>query len=141
MPPRQGRVRMAAFDLTAPTDRGRAAALLLRWTAAAERLARGEAPDPRAEPPGTRAAETGVLAGTDPARLTLTFGLGTGFVERPGLTAARPEALAPLPAFPNDQLEPRQQWWAPARTDRIRRSLRHRARPSHPATPGPRVPR
>ncbi|MFJ6608914.1 Dyp-type peroxidase [Streptomyces sp. NPDC091289] len=104
--PRQKHVRMAAFDLGDHTDRGRAAALFLRWTSAAERLMRGATPDPRAEPPGSRAAETGALAGTDPARLTLTFGLGPGFFDRPGLTAARPEALAPLPAFPDDRLDP-----------------------------------
>ncbi|MEU9860184.1 Dyp-type peroxidase [Streptomyces sp. NPDC047971] len=104
--PRQRHVRMAAFDLRTHTDRGRASALLLRWTAAAERLTRGEVPDPRREPPGSRAAETGVLTGTAPARLTLTFGLGPGFFDRPGLTEARPDALAPLPAFPDDRLNP-----------------------------------
>ncbi|MFB7406170.1 Dyp-type peroxidase [Streptomyces sp. NPDC056202] len=104
--PRQSQVRLAAFDLGARTDQGRAAALLLRWTAAAERLTRGESPDPRNEPPGSRAAETGVLAGTGPARLTVTFGLGPGFFDRPGLTRHRPAALAPLPAFPDDRLDP-----------------------------------
>ncbi|MGW4051792.1 Dyp-type peroxidase [Streptomyces sp. NPDC004779] len=104
--PRRRHVRLAAFDLRPATDRGRAAALMLRWTAAAERLTRGEAPDPRNEPPGSTAAETGVLTGTDPAGLTLVVGLGPGFFDRPGLTDARPEALTALPAFPGDALDP-----------------------------------
>ncbi|MFJ8159458.1 Dyp-type peroxidase [Streptomyces sp. NPDC096136] len=103
--PRQQYVRLAAFDFGARADRGRAAALLLRWTSAAEHLVRGEAVPPELEPPGSRAAETGALAGTAPARLTLTFGLGPTFFDRTGLTAARPEALAPLPAFGEDQLD------------------------------------
>lgn len=104
--PRQQHVRVAAFDFGTRTDRGRAAALLLRWTSAAEHLARGEAVPPELEPPGSRAAETGALEGSAPARLTITFGLGPTFFDRTGLTAARPEALAPLPSFPEDQLDP-----------------------------------
>ncbi|MEV7580544.1 Dyp-type peroxidase [Streptomyces erythrochromogenes] len=104
--PRQHHVRLAAFDLGTRTDRGRAAALLLRWTTAAEHLTRGEPVPAALEPPGSRAADTGALADTGPARLTLTFGLGPAFFDRTGLTAARPEALAPLPAFPEDQLDP-----------------------------------
>ncbi|MEU8775596.1 Dyp-type peroxidase [Streptomyces sp. NPDC048606] len=103
--PRQQQVRLAAFDFGARTDRGRAAALLLRWTSAAERLVRGEAVPPELEPPGSRAADTGVLDGSGPARLTVTFGLGPHFFDRTGLTTARPEALAPLPSFPEDQLD------------------------------------
>ncbi|MFJ8016282.1 Dyp-type peroxidase [Streptomyces sp. NPDC096339] len=103
---RQSHVRLAAFDLGARTDRGRAAALLRRWTSAAEHLARGEAVPPGLEPPGSRSVETGVLADSSPARLTLTFGLGPNFFDRTGLAAARPEALTPLPAFPEDQLDP-----------------------------------
>ncbi|MEV7544082.1 Dyp-type peroxidase [Streptomyces sp. NPDC089915] len=104
--PRQQHVRLAAFDFGARTDRGRAAALLLRWTSAAEHLVRGEAVPPELEPPGSRAADTGALTGTAPARLTLTFGLGPSFFDRTGLTATRPAALAPLPAFGEDRLDP-----------------------------------
>ncbi|MER5931808.1 Dyp-type peroxidase [Streptomyces sp. NPDC002054] len=104
--PRQQHVRLAAFDLGNRTDRGRAAALLLRWTSAAEHLTRGEAVPAELEPPGSRAAETGALDGSAPARLTVTFGLGPTFFDRTGLTAARPATLAPLPSFPEDQLDP-----------------------------------
>ncbi|MFE1826660.1 Dyp-type peroxidase [Streptomyces yangpuensis] len=104
--PRQQHARLAAFDFGARTDRGRAAALLLCWTSAAEHLTRGGAVPAALEPPGSRAAETGAPAGTAPARLTVTFGLGPTFFDRTGLTAARPEALTPLPAFGEDRLDP-----------------------------------
>ncbi|WKD30956.1 iron uptake transporter deferrochelatase/peroxidase subunit [Streptomyces xanthophaeus] len=104
--PRQTHAHLAAFDFGARTDRGRAAALLLRWSAAAERLTRGEPVGEEIGPPGSRAADTGVALGSGPASLTLTFGFGASFFDRVGLATARPEALAPLPAFPDDQLDP-----------------------------------
>ncbi|MEU9162051.1 Dyp-type peroxidase [Streptomyces sp. NPDC048424] len=104
--PRQAHARLAAFDFGTRTDRGRAAALLLRWSTAAERLTRGEPVGEELSPPGSRAVDTGSALGAGPASLTLTFGLGATFFDRVALTSARPEALAPLPAFPDDQLDP-----------------------------------
>lgn len=104
--PRQTHVRLAAFDFGPRTDRGRAAALLLRWSFAAERLTRGEPVADALSPPGSRAADTGVALGAGPASLTVTFGLGGSFFDRVGLTAARPEALAPLPSLPDERLDP-----------------------------------
>ncbi|MFD8986364.1 Dyp-type peroxidase [Streptomyces sp. NPDC059564] len=97
--PRQACARLAALDLTPGADRARAAALLRAWTVAAERLSRGE-------PPGEADADTGVALGAGPASLTVTFGFGAGFFDRTGLASARPPALAPLPAFPGDRLDP-----------------------------------
>ncbi|MFG2710850.1 Dyp-type peroxidase [Streptomyces goshikiensis] len=103
---RQSHAHLAALDLAAPAvapdagaGRAAAAALLRTWSAAAARMTRGE-------PPVDGAADTGVALGAGPAALTVTFGLGPGFFDRTGLTAARPEALAPLPAFPDDELDP-----------------------------------
>ncbi|MFD9520135.1 iron uptake transporter deferrochelatase/peroxidase subunit [Streptomyces sp. NPDC059979] len=104
--PRQAHVRLAAFDFGARSDRGRAAALLLRWSTAAERLTRGEPVGDELAPPGSRATDTGAARGVGPASLTFTFGLGASFFDRVGMVSARPEALAPLPAFPDDQLDP-----------------------------------
>ncbi|MEU7727795.1 Dyp-type peroxidase [Streptomyces sp. NPDC040724] len=104
--PRQAHARLAAFDFGARPDRGRAAALLLRWSTAAERLTRGEPVGEELSPPGSRAADTGAALGAGPASLTLTFGLGASFFDRVAMAPARPEALAPLPAFPDDQLDP-----------------------------------
>ncbi|QES58224.1 deferrochelatase/peroxidase EfeB [Streptomyces venezuelae] len=104
--PRQTHAHLVAFDFGARTDRGRAGALLLRWSTAAERLARGEPVGEEISPPGSRVADTGVALGSGPAALTLTFGFGASFFDRVGLAPARPEALAPLPAFPDDRLDP-----------------------------------
>ncbi len=103
----QGHLHLAAFDVTAP-DRASLIALLQRWTAAAERLTAGKAVgsgaagEPLAPPD-----DTGEAVGHSAARLTLTFGVGPSlFDERFGLTDRRPAALADLPAFPGDALEP-----------------------------------
>ncbi|WP_328297381.1 iron uptake transporter deferrochelatase/peroxidase subunit [Streptomyces sp. NBC_00435] len=104
--PRQVHARLAAFDFGARTDRGRAAALLLRWSSAAERLTRGEPVGEELSPPGSRATDTGPALGSGPASLTLTFGLGPTFFDRVGMAAARPGALAQLPDFPDDELDP-----------------------------------
>lgn len=98
--PRQTHAHLAAFDFGTRTDRGRATALLLRWSTAAERLTRGEPVGEEISPPGSRAVDTGVALGSGPASLTLTFGFGASFFDRAGLPAARPEALAPLPPSP-----------------------------------------
>ncbi|MFE1899726.1 Dyp-type peroxidase domain-containing protein, partial [Streptomyces yangpuensis] len=56
--PRQQHARLAAFDFGARTDRGRAAALLLCWTSAAEHLTRGGAVPPPPGPPPPPAPRT-----------------------------------------------------------------------------------
>lgn len=104
--PRQTHCHLVAFDFDTRTDRGRAAALLLRWSAAAERMTRGEQVGEDIAAPGSRAADTGVARGAGPASLTVTIGFVPTFFDRVGLPSARPEALAPLPAFPDDQLDP-----------------------------------
>ncbi|MFD3778259.1 Dyp-type peroxidase domain-containing protein [Streptomyces sp. NPDC058612] len=93
--PRQAHARLAAFDFGARTDRGRAAALLLRWSTAAERLTRGEPVGEELSPPGSRATDTGAARGVGPASLTLTFGLGSTFFDRVGMASARPEGSSP----------------------------------------------
>ena len=107
---RQNHTYFAAFDLITekPTEVAR---LMQVWTAAAARLARGETAVPLggiADAPG---ADSGEALGLDAARLTTTFGFGPGLFEhegrdRYGLRSRRPDALADLPAFNGDQLEP-----------------------------------
>jgi deferrochelatase/peroxidase EfeB len=114
--PQQSNTYFAAFDLVT-TARKDVAALLMAWTAAAERMARGEpagnlhgagavAPDGA----GAVAPDGGAALGLGAARLTVTFGFGPGLFlkdgqDRYGLAAQRPEALADLPKFNGDQLE------------------------------------
>ena len=99
--PQQAHTYFAAFDVT--TDkRADLAALLARWTQAAPRLTAGQPADP---------TDSGDTEGMPSARLTLTFGFGPTLFERDGqdrfgLAAHRPPALADLPRFVGDQLQP-----------------------------------
>jgi deferrochelatase/peroxidase EfeB len=99
--PQQAHTYVAAFDVTS-TSRADFKALLARWTAAAARLCAGQPADP---------TDSGDTLGMPPARLTLNFGFGpTLFMkdgqDRFGLAAQRPPALAELPVFVGDKIEP-----------------------------------
>jgi deferrochelatase/peroxidase EfeB len=112
--PQQDRLHFVAFDVTT-SDRAALAGLLRDWTAAAQRMTAGSAagpggavPDDAYLPPD----DTGEALGLPPSGLTLTVGFGPGLFtgadgrDRFGLAARRPEALAPLPAFAGDDLDP-----------------------------------
>ena len=95
----------AAYDLVDP-DLAAFASLLRTWTSAAERLVAGQplAGDPElfAPPP-----DSGEALGLGPSRLTLTVGFGPSlFDQRLGLAGRRPAALADLPSFGGDALDP-----------------------------------
>ncbi len=98
--PQQAHTYFAAFDLV--TDqRDELITMLKVWTEAAAKMTSGH--------PTTK--DGGEALGLSPARLTLTFGFGSGlFVkegkDRYGLAALRPEALVDLPKFNGDQLVP-----------------------------------
>ncbi|OIV38463.1 peroxidase [Mangrovactinospora gilvigrisea] len=90
--------QLAAFDLR-PAGRSRRAlaALLRRWTAAAAAMAEGRPPSD----------DDQVALDAGPSRLTVTFGLGRSLFARvDGLGDRLPAALAPIPAFGQDQLDP-----------------------------------
>ncbi|MDX3076431.1 iron uptake transporter deferrochelatase/peroxidase subunit [Streptomyces sp. MI02-7b] len=93
----QAHGHLVAFDLAAGAGRGGAAALLRRWSAAAEAMTAGRAP----------AGDDQIALDAGPSSLTVTFGFGRSFFARTGLRARMPEALAPLPAFSADALDPR----------------------------------
>ena len=105
--PVQGHLHFASYDVTT-TDRAALVALLQDWTAAAramtaDRRVGGNGSQSRLAPP----SDTGEAVGLDAANLTLTVGFGPGlFDDRFGLGASRPAALADLPAFPGDTLDP-----------------------------------
>jgi deferrochelatase/peroxidase EfeB len=105
--PVQGHLHFASYDVTS-ADRAALVALLQDWTAAAremtaDRQVGGRDSQSRVAPP----SDTGEAVGLDAANLTLTIGLGPGlFDDRFGLAASRPAALADLPAFPGDTLDP-----------------------------------
>ncbi|OIQ84364.1 putative deferrochelatase/peroxidase EfeN precursor [mine drainage metagenome] len=105
--PMQSHTYFMAFDLVT-TKREDVVLLLKAWTDAAAKMSREpENVDPHANPdriPG----HSGAALGLPPARLTITFGFGPGLfekdgVDRYGLAARRPAALADLPRFTGDQ--------------------------------------
>ncbi|HSA51713.1 MAG TPA: iron uptake transporter deferrochelatase/peroxidase subunit [Yinghuangia sp.] len=110
--PVQDRLHFVAFDVTTD-DRAKLVRLLQQWTAAARAMTQGQpvglgAVGGIAEAPPD---DTGEALGLPAANLTLTIGFGpTLFVkdnkDRFGIAARRPVALADLPPFPADNLDP-----------------------------------
>ncbi|MEW2314098.1 iron uptake transporter deferrochelatase/peroxidase subunit [Streptomyces bauhiniae] len=92
----QAHGHLVAFDLKPGAGRKEAAALLRRWSAAAERLMAGEAAPHE---------DTDVARDAGPSSLTVTFGFGHSFFARTGLEKQRPSALDPLPDFSADHLD------------------------------------
>lgn len=112
--PAQDRLHLAAFDVTT-SSRAELVELLRVWTAAAAAMTAGREVGDSGATGGPYAAppeDTGEALGLRPARLTVTFGFGPTLfadasgADRFGLAARRPAALAALPPFPADALDP-----------------------------------
>jgi deferrochelatase/peroxidase EfeB len=107
--PAQEYVNFAAYDLTSSSSDD-LRQLLQAWTAAAAALTAGKKSD---EDLGLDRgpADPGEAVGIGPARLTITIGFGpslfgAGGQDRLGLGNRKPPALAALPAFQGEQLDP-----------------------------------
>jgi deferrochelatase/peroxidase EfeB len=112
--PTQDRLHFVAFDLTTASRR-ELVDLLRTWTEAAARMTAGRDAGPLGAVAGPAEAppdDTGEALGLPSSQLTLTIGFGpTLFRDRDGhdrfgLAERRPEALADLPHFPGDELDP-----------------------------------
>ena len=108
--PQQSHTYVATFDLVA-SKRSDVSALLQSWTTASERMSRGLQVSPAANgyDPSKTLYDSEDALGLAPARLTLTFGFGSGLfvkdgTDRYGLAALRPVQLVDLPRFTGDQL-------------------------------------
>jgi deferrochelatase/peroxidase EfeB len=110
----QDRLHFVAFDVITD-DRARLVGMLREWTAAAARMTAGKDAGPVGAVQGIAEAppdDTGEALGLPPAQLTLTVGFGTSLFrdakgrDRFGIAARRPAALADLPHFPGDAIEP-----------------------------------
>ncbi|WP_428983103.1 iron uptake transporter deferrochelatase/peroxidase subunit [Phytohabitans maris] len=111
--PAQDRLHFVAFDVVTKS-RDKLVEMLREWTEAAARMTAGKdagligAVDGIPEAPPD---DTGEALGLPPSGLTLTIGFGPSLfrnadgVDRFGLAAQRPAALADLPRFPGDALE------------------------------------
>ncbi|AJZ86373.1 iron uptake transporter deferrochelatase/peroxidase subunit [Streptomyces sp. AgN23] len=95
--PLQAHGHLLAFDLAPGANRKAAAALLRRWSRTAQELMAGETPPD----------DTGIALDAGPSSLTVTFGFGRTFFGKAGLDDQLPEALAPLPDFVSDELDPK----------------------------------
>ena len=94
----QSHAAFVAFDIVPGATRTEIQGVLRAWSQDAARLNQGHGGQDDLEP---ELAE-------DPARLTVTIGLGPGFFDAVGMPDKKPEWLEQLPAFPQiDQLEDR----------------------------------
>lgn len=107
--PAQDRMHFVALDVRT-TDRDELVQLLKDWTVAAERMTQGLEAKPNGAVggvPEAAPADTGEALDLPASALTLTIGFGRSlFDDRFGLADKLPPALAPLPAFPADDLDP-----------------------------------
>lgn len=98
--PPQAHAMFIALDLATHGDRNprdTLAAILKLWSADAQRLTQGV----------PALADTEPELALNPARLTVTVGLGPALFDRIGLAESRPPSVAALPPFSTDRLEPR----------------------------------
>jgi deferrochelatase/peroxidase EfeB len=112
--PAQDRLHFVAFDVITK-DRDRLVGLLKDWTAAAARMTAGKDAGEIGAVGGIPEAppdDTGEALGLPPSGLTITVGFGPTLFrdatgkDRFGIAGKRPEALADLPHFPGDRLDP-----------------------------------
>ncbi len=107
--PPQDRLHFATFDVTTD-DRAELKVLLRDWTIAARQLTAGQPVGDTGAIGGHPSAppdDTGEALGLPAAGLTLTIGFGPSLFDgRFGLAAKRPAALADLPHFAADDLDP-----------------------------------
>ncbi|GGQ64869.1 iron uptake transporter deferrochelatase/peroxidase subunit [Couchioplanes azureus] len=112
--PAQDRLHFVAFDVITK-DRERLVRMLKDWTAAAARMTAGRDAGEIGAVNGIPEAppdDTGEALGLPPSGLTLTVGFGPTLFrdgagrDRFGIAAKRPPALADLPHFPGDVLDP-----------------------------------
>ncbi|MEI5672477.1 MULTISPECIES: iron uptake transporter deferrochelatase/peroxidase subunit [unclassified Nocardioides] len=112
--PVQDRLHFAAFDVRTES-REELVALLQAWTEAADRMTGGGPAGPVGPVEGASNLppdDTGEAIGLPASGLTITFGFGPSLFrdasgrDRFGIADRRPEALARLPHFPADNLDP-----------------------------------
>ncbi len=103
--PVQDRLHFAAFDLETES-KAELRELLEEWSQAAREMTEGRMIGTENDNVYAPPDDTGEARGLPASNLTVTFGLGPGIFERPGLglAAQRPPELKPLPALPGDEL-------------------------------------
>jgi deferrochelatase/peroxidase EfeB len=103
----QDRLAFAAFDVAEGVGAVALQQLLGQWAAASARMTTGDLVGPTETQPTNPPVDTGEALGLSPAKLTVTVGFGASlFDDRFGLAGKRPAALAAVPAFRGDALDP-----------------------------------
>lgn len=111
----QDHLHFAAFDVMDTTSREELVELLQDWSYAASRMMLGLEVSASGAVGGSPEAppdDTGEALGLPASNLTITFGFGPTLfrsadgVDRFGIATLTPEALAPLPPFLGDDLDP-----------------------------------
>ncbi|WP_022885850.1 Dyp-type peroxidase [Glaciibacter superstes] len=92
--PAQSNIVLTSYDANQNASRSDLAATMKAWTVAARAMTSG----------GSAKGDPGISTGSRPANLTVTIGVGASLVQRLG--AGRPAALADMPAFAGDQIDP-----------------------------------
>lgn len=109
--PAQDRLFFAAFDVNDGVGRDELVTLLTAWTEAAAAMTAGRPAREGSASYDAPPPDTGEATGLPAAHLTLTFGFGPSLFEKDGkdrfgIADRRPKALADLPHFAGDQLDP-----------------------------------
>lgn len=95
--PLQSQAWLVAFDLKPGTTRAQVAELMRTWSAIAANAMAAKPLTP---------GDDAMAAGRGPSSLTVTVGFGSSLLAKTGLAGSVPDALAPIPVFLNDQLDP-----------------------------------
>jgi dye decolorizing peroxidase len=95
--PAQAHAWLTAFDLTPAATRARVIDLMRAWSAIAS-AAMAVKPLP--------GGDDAMAGGRGPGALSVTIGFGASLLSKIGLSGQVPGALAPLPAFVGDRLDP-----------------------------------
>lgn len=103
--PVQAHLCFAALDLV-HRDPSRVRDTLKAWTAAAARMTQGGSVPGSSSDARRAPADTGEALDLPASRLTVTIGFGPSLFAKTGLSWRRPGALADLPAFATDRLDP-----------------------------------
>ncbi len=92
--PAQGHMVLSSYDVNVEATKAEVAAVMKAWTAAARAMTSGKPFE----------GDPAISNGSGPANLTVTVGVGASLVQRFG--AIRPRALADVPAFAGDDIDP-----------------------------------
>ena len=95
--PTPAHLNEVGFNLEPGVSKAQIIELMKKWTAAARALTQGHEVGGFVEPEMTAIT----------ANLTITFGVGEGFLKAAGVEDRKPEWLHPIPAFEHDKLEDR----------------------------------